>query len=67
MSAKKLSKNLKVCGTCALWSGDRNLEFGGYSKFQDNVKAKCVGGVYNKIDMLGMSSCAKWELWPHMR
>jgi len=67
MSQNTLPKSFKVCATCAFWGGTRTAEFGGYSKFEQNQKGKCQGGVFNNIQMSPMATCNKWELWPPIR
>jgi len=67
MSQITLPKSYKICATCALWGGIRTAEPGGYTKFEQDQKGKCQGGLYNTIQMPPMATCNKWEIWPPIR
>lgn len=59
-----LSKNSKVCATCARWCGSRQPSAGrGVIKFEQNQKGECAGGGFDHLKMAPMSSCNKHQQW----
>jgi len=59
-------RRLRLCSTCAFWTGTRKIKGGGLVEIHPYSKDECLGGGFDHASMAAMATCDKWQLWPFM-
>jgi len=57
----------KICATCSLWGGMRDLGKivpAPFVRADANARGRCLGGGYPNLDMAPGASCSKYVKWP---
>lgn len=66
MASCIISSGMKVCATCAFWSGDRKLN--GFLRRVEvqsgNTKGTCQSGGRNRFNTNAMAHCPDYETHP---
>jgi len=55
----------KLCLTCALWGGQRKLDFPRKTVEADSASTsgECLGGGFNRQKRNANANCDKWKKW----
>jgi uncharacterized protein len=64
-----ISASNKMCATCALWSGERDIDSGRIAVrvSASNSKGKCMGGGHNQQQTPATGTCRMHEKWSALR
>lgn len=62
---RTLFKNFKVCATCTLWNGIRNVDGTRTTiSYDDNKIGECINGGFNHLKKAPLSpACPKYQQW----
>lgn len=64
----QFSNQMKVCASCANWSGDRKPQGRFIVNVDDRVPGKCYATIPGiGVDRTASSSCPRFELWGPIR